>query len=130
MRQIAFIPFVIFSVDVEYDIDQTVSNRIKFSKTNFIDKVKLCIGEYKGISQLSYYFPLSIDEVERKGELEEIATLMTVYNQDCFLLRDKDNQGYLHYKDRVEHIGNAVEDSDPKGDYTLLPNKKKLTFRR
>ena len=77
-------------------------------------------GVYKGSHEVSF---MVLDH-DQEGL---VSCLCGLYNQECYLYRDNENEGFLVYPDnRKESLGKAKEVTreDLKGldSYTMLPN--------
>lgn len=77
-------------------------------------------GVYKGSTEASFFVR------EKEGAEELISTLCGLYNQECYLYRDNENNGFLVYPDSSrEHLGKAREVTRQEAKeleaFTILP---------
>lgn len=138
MRQVTYPRFFIFSaarheltVNDNHLRTREVYNTLLDSQLDFV-----CVtGVYKGSQEASFMvFDDGSNEVRASVE-----ALCKVYDQECYLERDKDNEGYLVYPNGTkESLGvpkelTRLETKDIEG-FTVLPQKdgakKYFTFVR
>lgn len=134
MRQVTYPRFFIFSANKEGLSTNENHVRTREAYNTLLDlglNFASVTGVYKGVTEASFFV------YDSEGARENIATLCKLYGQDCYLERDKDNEGYLVNNEGVkEYIGTPreVTREETKGleGFTILPQgdnlKKYFTF--
>lgn len=134
MRQVVFPRFFIFSAQRD-----TLDARANHLRTREVYHTLLdlgldfaCVtGYYKGKQEASFMV------FDSEGAEDNVKILCKLYNQECYLERDKDNEGYLVYPNgSKESLGTPREltREETKGldAFTILPQadntKRYFTF--
>ena len=130
MRQVVFKKFYIFSAHRPNNMNNhinslTVKSVLKDEGLSF----SVTQGVYKDTKEISF---MVFDGPNVKSTIE---ALCKIYNQECYLLRDVDNEGYLVYPNGTrERIGNPVEVTSKGCDnYTVVQKENGpycFTFKR
>lgn len=125
MRQTTFPRFFIFSAS-RHELDVNANHLRTREVYNTLLDLRLdfaCVsGVYKGKSEASFIV------FDSEGVRDNVITLCKLYNQDCYLERDKDNEGYLVFPNGSrESIGTPKEvtreEASKLESFTILPQK-------
>lgn len=134
MRQVVFRKFYIFSANLSNlsTKDNHLRTREAYNTLLDLGLDFACVtGVFKGVTESSFLI-FDGDNVE-----SNVKTLSGLYNQECYLVRDRDNEGYLVNNEGVrESIGTPKEvtreETISLESFTILPQgdntKKYFTF--